>query len=578
MSVFFNGRLLVTPTIESNVDDSAMFNMNSPRISNTVAIIGTALGGKPKTAIVLRSPLDARRRLIGGEGLRAVEKAFAPSAEVGAPARILFMRVNEATQATLNVAGEGGLSGSTVMALTSQVYGAIANQVKVTITKADSGTTRTVTLQSGDAVYSKTKLGALPLTVRYTGSEASATVAVDKTTVKLYAPSNTLVETLTLANYGNVQELTDAINAVPHFTAVALLPTHAVVEALDETPSPLTCKAASAEVRADLRAIIDWINTYCYEVATAAIGTRYVPPGDVAGVFMSGASNGPAVINDDWQDCFDALQEEDAQWVVPLSDSDDIWSMAQAHVQFMSTTGHSERRAFVGGAIGDTKDTAIAAAQVINDDRVALVWPNILDYNEAGQLVEYPAYLAAAQIAGGFGAQNPGNSMTNKTLRIMGLAPLVNSIVDSDDLINGGVMGVRKTRRGFVVSKAVSTWTQDNRFNRVEVSCGAAVDYVVRSVRDALDRFIGAKASPISLLEAASTTESALRSLARPEPVGLGVIVGDAENPAYRNINAEISGDVLRVYFECSPVIPINYILVSVYAKPWSGSISLTTI
>lgn len=577
MSVFFNGRLLTTPTVESMVDDSAMFNMNSPRITNTVAIIGTALGGKPKTAIVLNSPLDARRKLIGGEGLRAVEKAFAPSAEVGAPARVLFLRVNNATQATLAVKGEGGLSASTVMTLTSQVYGAIANQVKVIITKSGDDSTRTVTLQSGDALYSKAKIGALPMTVRYTGGEASGTVAVDKTTVKLYAPSNTLLHTLTLADYGNVQELTDAINAKTGWSAVALLPTHAVTEALDETPSALDAKTASASIRADLRAIIDWINTYCYEVATAAIGSRYVPPSDVAGVFMAGASNGPAVVNDDWQDAFDALQEEDAQWVVPLSDSDDIWSMAQAHVHFMSTTGRSERRAFVGGAVGDSKDLAISAAKTLNDDRVALVWPNILDYNEAGQLVAYPAYYAAAQVAGGFGAQNPGNSMTNKTLRLSGLAPLVQSIPDSDDLINGGVMGIRKTRRGFVVSKAISTWTQDTRFNRVEFSCGAALDYVTRSVREALERFIGAKASPITLFEAASTTETTLRELARPEPVGLGVIVGDATNPAYRNIHAEITGDVLRVYFECSPVIPINYILVSVYARPWSGSISLAT-
>jgi hypothetical protein len=137
---------------------------------------------------------------------------------------------------------------------------------------------------------------------------------------------------------------------------------------------------------------------------------------------------------------------------------------------------------------------------------------------------------------------------------------------------------MRKTKRGFVVSKSISTWTQDTRFNRVEVSCGAALDYVVRSVREALERFIGAKASPITLFEAASTTESTLRDLARPEPVGLGVIVGDTTNPAYRNIHAEITGDVLRVYFECSPVIPINYILVSVYARPWSGSISLATL
>ncbi|MNH25583.1 hypothetical protein D3C79_855850 [compost metagenome] len=50
------------------------------------------------------------------------------------------------------------------------------------------------------------------------------------------------------------------------------------------------------------------------------------------------------------------------------------------------------------------------------------------------------------------------------------------------------------------------------------------------------------------------------------------MLAGDAASPAFRNISAAIEGDVLRVQFECSPVIPNNYILVTVYAKPYSGS------
>jgi hypothetical protein len=128
------------------------------------------------------------------------------------------------------------------------------------------------------------------------------------------------------------------------------------------------------------------------------------------------------------------------------------------------------------------------------------------------------------------------------------------------------------------VSQAISTWSADTKYNRVEVSTGAAVDFVVRSARDALERLIGQKASPITLYEGLATTESVLRELARPEPVGLGVIVGDVENPAYRNITGEITGDVLRIWFECSPAIPINYVLVSVYVKPWGGSASLASV
>jgi hypothetical protein len=69
-----------------------------------------------------------------------------------------------------------------------------------------------------------------------------------------------------------------------------------------------------------------------------------------------------------------------------------------------------------------------------------------------------------------------------------------------------------------------------------------------------------------------SITESALRELARPEPQGPGVIVGDENSPAYRNIKAFIEGDVTRIQFECSPVIPNNYNLVTIFALPYSGA------
>nr|MCU0383927.1 hypothetical protein [Cyclobacteriaceae bacterium] len=61
-------------------------------------------------------------------------------------------------------------------------------------------------------------------------------------------------------------------------------------------------------------------------------------------------------------------------------------------------------------------------------------------------------------------------------------------------------------------------------------------------------------------------------ALALPEPQGPGVLAGDDESPAYRNIRARLEGDVLRVEFECSPVIPVNYVLVTIYAVPYSGA------
>ena len=62
-----------------------------------------------------------------------------------------------------------------------------------------------------------------------------------------------------------------------------------------------------------------------------------------------------------------------------------------------------------------------------------------------------------------------------------------------------------------------------------------------------------------------SKTETTLAELARPEPSGPGVIAGNGFDPAFRNITVSISGDVMRVEFECSPVVPINFIPVVIY-------------
>ena len=568
MSVFFNGRLLVTPTVESAIYDQGMATAFPGRAGNVVMILGTSEGGAPKTPLFFDSPVTARRTLIGGDLIRAVEYAFNPSAETGSPARVGVVRVEEAVQSSLML--KDG-SGNNVINLKSANYGAFTNGIKATI---ESGTTagKKITVQWDSNYYSKDNIARTPFTVRYSGANATATVAITASTLTLVAATTV---NLTLANYRSVRELCDAINAQAGFSAIASMPSIPVSGTLDGLTAT-SCKSVDLGITANLQAVVDWFNSAARDLVTATRQSGALAvPANLTGTYLTGGSNGSAPTNQDWQDAFDALQSADIQWVVPLSASASIWAMADAHVQFMSGPGKSERRAFVGGdvvsgslstAISDHQDKAIA----INSDRTALVFPPKLDYVDDA-LTTLPAYFTAAQIAGGFAAQNVGNTMTNKVLTLQGIDPVVTNPYDTDTLINSGVLTVKKSRRGYVVAKAVSTWLSNANYNRVEISTGWALDYVARTVREALETFVGRKASPITLHEAITTTDSVLRELARPEPVGVGVIVGDEASPAYRGITAEIQGDILRVWFECSPVIPINFVLVGIYAKAYSG-------
>ncbi|MFL5900876.1 MAG: phage tail sheath subtilisin-like domain-containing protein [Solirubrobacterales bacterium] len=568
MPVFFNGRLLITPAVASVVDDSAMFNRN-PSTGNILAIIGQSAGGQPATALRFGSAQEARNVLIDGEALKAIEKAFDPSAQVNGPSEVVFVRVNPATQAALAI--KDG-SAATVINLLSTGYGRIFNQVKV---KIETGTNKgkKVTSQFGNGVYSQDDVYRDALSITYTGANATATAAVSQTQLTLTDAAATVIE---LSDFPTVANLVERINSVPGYAAAVIdgngeKPT---LNALD-TLAATSVKNLTVTVTGVLQAIIDYLNSANEGLLTATrqAGAGTVPA-NIAFTYLAGATDGN-VTNTEWQAAFDALQSVDVQWVVPLSSSSSIHAMADTHVAYMSNVARMERRAFVGGASGTTDVAAIAAAKAINSDRTAYVHLGFYDYDANGALTLYPPYIAAAMVAGAFAGINPGTAMTNKTLKVRGLERNLRNPTDTDQLVKGGVLTFENTPQGYKVVKSISTFITNGNYNRVEISTGVAVDYVARTVRDALADLRGAKGSPTVLSEAVSRADSALRELARPEPIGVGIIVGDKTNPAYRNITATLEGDVVRVEFECSPVIPVNFILIAIHARPWSGSVSV---
>jgi hypothetical protein len=568
MAVFFNGRLLVSPVTASVVNDDAMRNANLT-VGNVVAVVGRSAGGKPKTALRFGSPQEARDALFSGELLDAVLAAFDPSSETNGPSQVVAVRVNPATQAELALKNA---SAADVINLTSVGYGVRENQIRV---KVEAGTTigRRVTVQRGSDFYTEDNIGRNAFTVQYTGAAASATMTVTGTAVTLHAPAGTLVATIDLTEFSTIQDLVDRIALVPDFTASVGDNnfTKPALYGLDFITTQ-DVKTAVYTARADLQAVVDWINgpKQGFVTATRVTGAGTVPAA-MAFAFLSGGSDGTTTTSD-WADAFETLQTVDVQWVTPVSGDDAIHAMADSHVAFMSNVGRKERRAIVGPAIGTTDADAITKAKALNSDRTSLVHLGHYDYDLAGKLVLFPPYISAARLAGGFAGVNPGTPLTNKNFKCRGLERDLRNPVDTDVLINGGVLCLENTEQGYKVVKSISTWLINDNFNRVEQSCGVAVDFVARNIREALDVLRGQKGNPLVLRRAVSIAESTLRELAREEPQGPGVIVGNEESPAYRNITASLEGDVLRVEFECSPVIPVNYVLATIFAVPFSGA------
>lgn len=480
MPVFFDGRLIVTPTSATVVDDSAMSNQNLA-VGNNVLLIGTAKGGQPKKALRFGGPDEAIALLRSGDLLDAVKKAFAPSAQTNGPSTVTVIRVDPATGGSLTLQNSGEPA-SDAIRVTAIDAGAYTNNIQIRVDEGSTPSKRAVTVRLGN---------------QYCG------------------PSKDL---------SSIEE------------------------------------------------VVEWINGNAANLVKAeALAGAEGSLGLIAYTSLEGGSDGTTTI-DDWSEAFQVAQTVDAQWMTPVTGDPAIHAMCDTHVSFMSAQGRKERRAIYGTAAGTSNEDAMAAAFALNSDRAGLAFQGFYDFDETGSMRLYPAYITAAGLAGMFAGVNPGTALTNKTFRCRGLERDLRNPTDTDVLISAGLICLENTTQGYKVVQSVSTWVQNRNYNKVEISCGAALDQVVRNVREALGALVGEKGNPLVLSRAISITDSVLRESAREEPQGPGLLAGNEESPAYRNIKASLQADVLRVQFECSPVIPVNYVLTTVFAVPFSGT------
>ncbi len=568
VGVFFNGNKLVTPTTASRVDVSAMQDTNVAG-ANTLVIIGKATGGKPQSVLSFGGPEAALATLRGGELCDAVVSAFSPSEDTGAPGTVLAVRVDPATQASLTL--KNGTDAD-VITLTSVNYGLLDNQAMV---KVEDGTIagKMLTWFDGETYLHDDNVGKDVLSIQYAGAASSATVLISKDTLTLTLDAAPTA--IDLNTYKTVADVANKINTLSGFTATVLngAGTDVALGNLDFVTVAANVKTAAYTVTADLKAVVDWFNNVAGSVITAVkIADAGTLPANIGYTSLSGGTIGVST-TEDWTDALTLLQAEDVQWLAACSGDASIRAMVDAHCLYCTNTLSKERRAVLGTGLATSDADAILAAKSLNSKRSSLVHIGHYQYNAVSGLLELrPAYMTAVLIAAGFAGMDPGNAMSNKTLKVQGLERKLLNPTDTDKLLLGGVLPIEDTPQGYKVTQSITSWLGDGNYVSREQSCGFALDYTVRASRDALDVLRGQKQGPLLLSRAVAITETTLKQLAKAEPEGPGILSGDAASPAYRNITASISGDVLAVQYECSPVIPNNYILVTVYAKPYSGT------
>ncbi|EIW6162823.1 hypothetical protein MF451_003820 [Salmonella enterica subsp. enterica serovar Saintpaul] len=613
MSVFFNGALLVTPQTASVVNDDAMLNQNLS-VGNAVAFVGESDAGEPLKVLTFSTPEQARNTLMGGELCDAVVSAFAPSSQTGGPQTVSAVRVNKATQAKLDLFTLPKLDANDGHELDpARLFGTLYGKtwskadlnVKVKIEQGTSAHVSKVTVMGGTGTNAWTLVGEDVDAPRFhidfleadcaitfggdTGKKNFITVEVDHS----HSNSNTAgvyqKYDLSFNDYRTLGDVADFLVTLKNNAGNYVFKVNfddiserklssAILDKVAYTSTGVGANAAPGikDIRWTQWAFQQWIDTYLGDAlmfVPDADAHLYVGRGLQTHDFKYLTTTAITPASDvEWQAGFDLLTRKDVQWVCPVSENPYHHIIAKNHVTVCSNQLRKERRAIVGMGTKVQMDDAIDHAKELNSGRVSLVTLGHYVYDATGKLVLRPAYMTAALIAGAFAGVNPGTPLTNKSLNIQGIEKDLINPSETDEMLKAGIIPIENTDRGFIITQSISTWLTNSKYNLREQSCGVAVDFAIRNVRQAVDPLRGEKQSPILLSRAISLTKGVLTELARPEPQGPAVLVGDEKSPAWRNVSATIEGDVLRIQFEASPAIPNNYILVTMYAVPYSGS------
>lgn len=596
MSFNFNGSKYITPVTASAVDASGM-DAKTSNFGNVLALVGATKTINPMTVVRFNSYAEAARQLrdpVDTFALKAIEKAFNPSNETGCPDYLLF--VNAKTTGTLPTQTLPSTTGSTALTLTQAIAGMnLKVSIKDGILPRVGKPTKDLAIINADTgaiLASSPSSAAYYFQLTATAANLSVSVTADRLTIS----SNEFL----FSAYGTVGALMVAINAkkisglnpidVDKKGAGAGVK-GALSSGLDLISTKIISQASTSNNPIEKHAAGVWITGHVRAVALefskmTSNGSPLVTvtPGvekDVANIeVLMGANTAPVATYQNWSDAIDLLRVHRVNWLVPLTDdagatdTNSIFALVNAHCEYMSNTVFMERRALFGLSSGISDTDAGNIAVIMNNERASVVHLGFSDVEKdsVGKLIMYPPYCTAALLAGMICGVTPGTALTNKSINVTGMQKWLVYPEQTDKLISNGVVCCVRNFDGVVKVLQSITTAQTNNYHKREMSVGVAADFTAQAVRNILDPLRGKKKTPYMRAEVISRAKTALDELSKMEPQGLGVLVGDAKNPSYKGLTVSEGADWIRLEFQCSPIIPANYIGITIHTVAYSGA------
>jgi hypothetical protein len=523
-----------------------------------LVLIGSANGGQPNVAHSVTNYAQARDIFRGGELLDAIEMAWNPSPDVQGAGRIIAVRTDQATQATLTA---GALT------FTSKLYGVDANSIQLQLT--DNALTDSkrlsvyLTKERYERVYDN--IGNI-FSVQYTGTEAAATVAVEvdaqsglATRLILSAGADSATATplrtyeLGEGVYEDVHILVNDINNLPDFEAsMNSLGGNKNIQsdrldaltATDIKAEPVTVKA----VGADLENVIENDTYVSVEVDPTAAVPASIPLSNLQGATQEAA---PA----SWAQMFAAVANSGAYYIVPLTDDAAIHGELAQFLRDESNAG-MHMRGIVGGDLKETIEDLRGRQMNLRNARIGVVGDSGTRRMEDGRVYNFPAYMYAALVAGIASGLEIGEPLTYKKVNIEALDQRFTGD-QLDQLNNSGVIMTEfvRTRSGshFRLVSDPTTYNVSSEPVQNRISLGEVSDFLTTELRDVLDtEFIGTRIRNTSASIIKNRVESFLD---QQKKVG-GLIVD--YNPD--DVQVVISGNTARINITVQPSQGLDFI------------------
>jgi len=553
------------PRTEVFVDSTALRSANTLS-EKPLILVGPADGGVPHKYEEVTNLAQARTFFRSGPLVDAIELAWNPATENNGAGKIYAMRSDEAKQATLV---------QDAITFTSKVYGTDANGIQVDMKehkdlqdKATKGKDVTVYFVKDRYQNTYQDVGNI-FSMTYSSTEvgkeyASVEIKVDsnKKSTELIvkvgeaADSATVVSTFPLGEglYLDVNVLVEDINNLPNFTASMNNVggykniTTDFLDELAETEVKDTEPLAITAIGADLEAVLS-LDPY----VGVTIDRSKTIPTSIPVSYLTGGETKP--MGNSWSDLFAPLANCGGYYLVPLTDAPSVHAEL-AHFLRSESTGGNQLRGFVGGGLAESFDKIRSRQAGIRSPRVCLVGDSVERRMMDGRIVQLPAYMYAAQVAGLASGLEIGTPITYKKMNIERL--LVK--FDSDQLDQLDASGVVMT--SYVRNRDISTFrivSDPTTYNNVEdvvqnrMSLGETSDFLATDIRMMLDdSFIGTRIRNTS----ASIIKNAVESFLDQQTGVGGLIV--SYNP--EDVQVIINGNTAIINIGVQPTRGLDYI------------------